>query len=110
MSIAAYQQMSDPDGGVALTTRTLYSIDLYMTELQDATLDWPTRLEAGIAAITLVQALSENMRDDLPAQEQEILIKVFGQVIKYINKYMRGQHTDLTKELAGLRLIKKLIR
>lgn len=109
MSINAYKQMADPDGGKRLSRQVLNSVTLYMTDLQNIELDWGTRCDAGIAAITLLHEMSNNIRDDLPEEQQIILIKVFGQVIRNINKCIRGEVTDLSKELAGIRLIHKLI-
>lgn len=102
----ARAQQSDPRD---LTVRALRSIELYIHDLENTELDWATRCEAGIAAITLANEMSINMRPDLPEQEQIILIKVFGQIIKNINRCMRGEHKDLSKELAGVRLIRKLV-
>lgn len=108
MSINQYMQMSVADPA-ALTKRALDSIEKYINTLQNETRDWAERCEAGVAAMTLLQEMSINIRPDIPESEQIILIKVFGQVLKNISKCMRGETSDLSKELAGIRLIRKLI-
>lgn len=108
MSIDQYRKASYDLSPKDLTDRVLHSIDLYMQDLQNESFDWAHRCECGINAITLLQELSNNIRNDIPEEEFVILIKVFGQIIKSINKHMRGQQEDLSKEFAGLRLIRKL--
>lgn len=109
MGIDAYKSMMNTDNPKELSDRVLKSIELYMIDLTDNSKEWAERCEHGINAITLLSALSQNIRDEVPENEQEILIKIFGQMIKSINKYVRRETADLTKEFAGLRLIKKLI-
>lgn len=104
-----YNQVASLVSGVELSQRILSSIDLYMLELINDRLDWGSRCESGINAITLLHELSQNIDSRLPENEQIILIKVFGQVIREINNYMRGKKPDLMQELAGLRLIRKLM-
>ena len=110
MGVEQYKQVSmlgaEPK---ELSVRVLRSIELYLHEMQDVTLPWESRCESGINAITLIDAMSNNLRDDLPREEAIILIKVCGQLIRSINKCIRGEQTDLIKELSGLRLIRKLI-
>jgi len=108
MSINAYKKMNDIDGSLDLTRRVLKSIELYIVDVQDDRLNEQTRREAAVAAITLTHELSNNIRSELAEEEQIIIIKVCGQIIKNINKYVRGEHSDLTKELAGVRLLHKL--
>jgi hypothetical protein len=107
--IAQYQQAQQMESGTDLTLRVLKSIELYMQDVVDHKLDRQTRCEAGVAAVILAQEMSANVRNDLPNEEQIIIIKVCGQIIKEINKCVRGQKDDLTKELAGIRLIRKLV-
>ncbi len=109
MGIDAYKSMMGTDSPKDLSERVLKSIELYMIDLTDNSKEWAERCENGINAITLLSAISQNIRDEVPENEQEILIKIFGQMIKSINKYVRKETTDLSKEFAGLRLIKKII-
>lgn len=94
---------------IEISNKALRSIDLWMRDAVNDAFDIVTRREAAINAITLLKGLSESVRDDLPEAEQKILIKVFGQIIKSINKYIRKEIDNLDNEFAGLRLIHKLI-
>ena len=108
-ALASYKQQAALDTPQELSRKVLKSIELYMVDAQNGQLEQQQRLESGLNAITLTQALSQSIRDDLPEEEQVIIIKVCGQIIKNVHKYMRGHQQDLSKELAGVRLIHKLI-
>jgi uncharacterized FlaG/YvyC family protein len=107
MGIEQYKQMALDRNPKELTEQTLKSIMMYMDDLIDIRQDWGFRCEAGIAAITLLEAMSNSIVKDVPPEEQIILIKVFGQIIKSINSCMRGEITDLSKEFAGLKRLCK---
>jgi hypothetical protein len=107
--LAAYQQMAGLGNSKALSEQALMSIELYVDDMLNPVLPPEKRAEAGIAAITLAQALSDNVRPELPQDEQILLIKIFGQLIKNINKCARGEITDLSKEKAAIRLLRKLL-
>lgn len=108
-ALASYKQQAAFDTPQELSRKVLKSIELYMIDAQNEQLEMQQRLEAGLNAITLTQELSNNIMDGVPEEEQIILIKICGQIIKNVGKYMRGQQHDLSKELAGARLIYKLI-
>lgn len=109
MSIDMYNQVSGFGNAVDLSNRTLKSIELWMLDMLNPEIEMPKRYEAGLNAITLLRVLSEHMREEIPAEEQEILIKIFGQIINGVNKYIRKEANSLEKEFAGLRLIKKFL-
>lgn len=97
---------TDPKG---LSIRAVRSSELYLMELVDESLPWNKRCESGLAAITLLSAISQNLRDDVTTEELTILIKIFGQIIKSVNRYIRKEVDNLDKEFSGLGLILKII-
>ena len=108
--LSMYKQMDVLDNNpVELSNKVLRSVDLWMQDAVNLDLELTQRYEAALNAIELLKALSEAIRDDLPEAEQKILIKVFGQIIKSINSYVRKEINNLDKEFAGLRLNHKLL-
>lgn len=104
-----YTRVSTLGDSKQLSVRAIESVKLYLDDLVNEQIEWTKRCEAGFNAVTLLSAVSQNIRDEIGEEEQVILIKIFGQIIKNTNKYIRKEIGSLEKEFAGLRLILKLI-
>ncbi len=108
-AILAYKQMQDIDGSLDLTRRVLKSIEIYISELQHGELSDTQRYVTCTSVSLLVGELSNNIRPEISETEKITIIKICGQIIKNVNKFVNNQHPDLNKELAAVRLLYKLV-